>query len=203
MHEGWVHIATTLNGLSQPICTFLSKGPPSSTITQEGLGIIMEIFTFASFPQRLQHINNRITAIHMAEDGANFLDIYHFFLEHNLEPRAAYFSAARIFRGSTPDGLPFTKDLAYSKGFILIYNYIRLAVRNGLLDRIPLLFLGKISLEDLRIYADLLKENIIIPPKYIPPQFKDLAALSAWMCYSLFLNKINLDRLSLDYKEIL
>ncbi len=37
VHEGWVHLGTTLNGLHQPYCTFLSKGPPSSTLTQEGL----------------------------------------------------------------------------------------------------------------------------------------------------------------------
>ena len=48
VHEGLVHVGTTLNGLNQPICTFLSKGPPSSTVTQEGLAILMEIITFAS-----------------------------------------------------------------------------------------------------------------------------------------------------------
>src|SRR3990167_4620120 len=32
IHEGWVHLGTTLNGMAQPICTFLSKGPPSSTV---------------------------------------------------------------------------------------------------------------------------------------------------------------------------
>ena len=53
VHEGWVHLGTTLNGSQQPICTFLSKGPPSSTITQEGLAILMEIITFASYPSRL------------------------------------------------------------------------------------------------------------------------------------------------------
>jgi hypothetical protein len=42
VHEGLVHVGTTLNGLNQPICTFLSKGPPSSTVTQEGLAILME-----------------------------------------------------------------------------------------------------------------------------------------------------------------
>ena len=26
VHEGWVHLGTTLNGLQQPICTFLGKG---------------------------------------------------------------------------------------------------------------------------------------------------------------------------------
>jgi len=28
VHEGLVHVGTTLNGLNQPICTFLAKGRP-------------------------------------------------------------------------------------------------------------------------------------------------------------------------------
>ena len=48
VHEGWVHLGTTLNGQSQPVCTFLSKGPPSSTLTQEGLAVLTEVFAFAS-----------------------------------------------------------------------------------------------------------------------------------------------------------
>ncbi len=67
-----MHLGTTLNGLAQPVCTFLSKGPPSSTITQEGLGIIAEVFTFASYPGRVKRLTNRITAVGMAEEGANF-----------------------------------------------------------------------------------------------------------------------------------
>ena len=51
--------------------------------------------------------------------------------------------------------------------------------------------------------GDLVEEGIVVPPQYIPPQFQDLAALSAWMCYSLFLNKLDLDRLATDFKAIL
>ena len=203
VHEGWVHLATTLNGMAQPVCTFLSKGPPSSTITQEGLAIITEVFTFASYPGRLKRLTNRITGVSMAEEGANFLDVFNFFRSQELEEEDSYQSAIRVFRGSTPDKGPFTKDLSYSKGFILIYNYIRLAVQRGLLSQIPVLFIGKTTLEDIHILSDLIDEGIVIPPKYIPPQFEDLAALSAWMCYSLFLNKIDLQRMATDFKAIL
>ena len=30
VHEGWVHLGTTLNGSAQPYCAFLGKGPPSA-----------------------------------------------------------------------------------------------------------------------------------------------------------------------------
>ncbi len=81
MHEGWVHLGTTLNGMAQPICTFLSKGAPSSTVTQEGLAIIAEIFAFASFPGRVRRTTNRVNAVSMAEEGANFFDVYQFYRE--------------------------------------------------------------------------------------------------------------------------
>jgi uncharacterized protein (TIGR02421 family) len=203
VHEGWVHLGTTLNGMSQPICTFLSKGPPSSTITQEGLAIIMEIFTFSSHPARIEGLTDRIRAINMAEKGGNFLDVFNFFREQGQPEAESYTRTMRVFRGSTADGGPFTKDLVYNKGFILIYNYIRLAIQKGLLSRIPLLFLGKATLEDLHVLGDLVEEGIVVPPKYVPPQFKDLAALSSWMCYSLFLNQLDLKRLAQEYKEIL
>lgn len=203
VHEGWVHIATTLNGLAQPVCTFLSKGPPSSTVNQEGLAIIMEIFTFSSYPSRVQRLTDRVTAIHMAEQGADFIDVYKFFLEQNNSELDAYSNTRRVFRGSTPTEGPFTKDLAYSKGFILIYNYIRIAVQKGLQDYIPLLFLGKTTLEDLHIFADLMEGGVLIPPIYLPPQFKDLSALCAWMSYSLFLNKLSLEQLTSDYNMFL
>jgi uncharacterized protein (TIGR02421 family) len=203
IHEGWVHLGTTLNGLAQPICTFLSKGPPSSTITQEGLGIISEIFTFSSYPSRVKRLTNRISAVGMAEAGANFLDVFNFYRSEGFDEEASYSATARVFRGSTPDGGPFTKDLSYSKGFILIYNYIRLAIQRGLTQHIPLLFLGKTTLEDLHILKDLVEEGIVIPPNYMPPQFQDLAALSAWMCYSLFLNRLDLQQLAIDFKAML
>jgi uncharacterized protein (TIGR02421 family) len=203
IHEGWVHLGTTLNGMAQPICTFLSKGPPSSTVTQEGLAIITELFTFSSYPGRLRRLTDRITAVGMAEEGANFFDVYSYYRNQGIGKNDSYQSTVRVFRGSTIDGGPFTKDLSYSKGFILIYNFMRLAVQRGLIKRIPLLFVGKTTLEDLHVLSDLLEEGIITPPKYMPPQFSDIAALSAWMVYSLFLNRLDLRRLALDFKGLL
>lgn len=203
VHEGWVHMGTTLNGLAQPVCTFLSKGPPSSTISQEGLAIIMEIFTFSSSPKRMKILAHRVTAVDMVERGAEFLDVFNFYREAGFDEESCYHATVRVFRGCLPNTGPFTKDLSYTKGFILIYNYIRLAIRNGLSRYIPLLFLGKTTLEDLSILSDLVEEGIVIPPKYLPPQFKDLTGLISWMTYSLFLNRLSLENLTANYKGIL
>jgi uncharacterized protein (TIGR02421 family) len=203
VHEGLVHVATTLNGLNQPVCTFLAKGPPSSTVTQEGLAILMEVIAFASYPSRLRKLTNRTRAIHMAEEGADFLQVFEFYREQDFSPEDSYSNASRVFRGSSPDGLPFTKDLSYLKGFIMVYNYIQLAVRKGKLEQIPLLFCGKTTLEDMRTLRRLVDEGLVVPPKYLPPQFSDLNSLSAWMCFSNFLNHLSLDRIEADYANIL
>src|SRR5690606_14702138 len=203
VHEGLVHVGTTLNGLSQPICTFLAKGPPSSTVTQEGLAILMEVIAFASYPTRLRKLTNRTRAIHMAEEGADFLQIYEFFRDQGYADEDSYGNASRVFRGSTPTGLPFTKDLSYLKGFIMVYNYIQLAVRKGRLEQIPLLFCGKTTLGDMLILRQLVDEGLVAPPKYLPAQCRDLNALSAWMCFSNFLNHRSLGRIEADYANIL
>lgn len=203
IHEGWVHVGTTLNGARQPYCTFLSKGPPSSTVSQEGLAIFMEILAFVSHPARLRKLTNRVRAVGMAESGATFLDVYGLFLEQGFPEREAYANTMRVFRGSTPDGGPFTKDLTYTKGFTLTYNFVRLAVRKGRLELIPLLFCGKTTLEDLHVLRDLVSEGVVVPPVFLPPQLADPSALVAWMTYSNFLNRLNLDRIEADYTNIL
>jgi uncharacterized protein (TIGR02421 family) len=203
VHEGWVHLGTTLNGLAQPVCTFLSKGPPSATVTQEGLAIVMEVLAFASHPNRLRRVTNRIRGVRMAEEGANFLEVFDFFRTQGDTDEDAYANCVRVFRGSTPQGGPFTKDLSYSKGFILVYNFLRLAVRKGKLERIPLLFCGKATLEDIGVFAQLADEGILAAPRYVPAPFADLNALCAWMCYSNFLNRLDLNRAEADFASLL
>ncbi|HVS34901.1 MAG TPA: flavohemoglobin expression-modulating QEGLA motif protein [Gemmataceae bacterium] len=203
VHEGWVHLGTTLNGQRQPVCTFLGKGPPSSTTTQEGLAVLTEVLAFASHPARLRRLTHRIEGTALAESGADFLEVYRFFLSEGYESHEAYQHTSRIFRGSLPCGGPFTKDLSYSRGFVLVYNFIRLAVTRGRVRRVPLLFCGKTNLADLRTLAELADEGLIAPARCVPPPFADLHALSAWMCYANFLGGLSLAGVEEEYAELL
>lgn len=202
VHEGWVHVGTTLNGAMQP-CFFLSKGSPSSSVIQEGLAVITEIVTLSSYPARVRKITNRVIALDKVRKGANFLDIYHYFTDCGLTKEDSYNQTVRIFRGSIPEGGPFTKDLSYAKGFLLIYNYIRFAISQHRIDSIPLLFTGKLVLDDLPLLAELKESGLLIPPLYQPPPFSDLAALSAWMSFSLFLNKFSLTEIQKNFRFLL
>lgn len=174
VHEGWVHLGTTLNGQQQPICTFLSKGPPSSTATQEGLAVLTELLTLASYPRRIRRLLNRIEAVTMVEKGANFLEVFRYFLAEAHEPRESYQQTMRIFRGSLPEGCgPFTKDLCYARGFGMLCDFIR----QGMVRWLPLLFCGKTKLADIPTLAELQAEGLIVPPRFLPPPFGDLSAL--------------------------
>ncbi|MCB1675275.1 MAG: DUF1704 domain-containing protein, partial [Halioglobus sp.] len=108
-----------------------------------------------------------------------------------------------IFRGSTPEGKPFTKDLAYMRGFVQTYNFMRLAMSEGRLDNLPLLFCGKITLEDIKTYSQLLEEGVVNAPQFVPPHFADLKGLATWMSFSRFISSLNFDQLEADYGALL
>jgi uncharacterized protein (TIGR02421 family) len=203
VHEGWVHVGTTLNGAMQPYCFFLSKGSPSCSVIQEGLAVITEVVSFSSYPGRMRKITNRVIAIDKVTQGANFIDIYRYFMECGLSEEDSYNQSVRVFRGSTPTGKPFTKDLSYAKGFVLIYNFICFAISQHRIDTIPLLFTGKLVLDDLPLLIELKEQGLLTAPAYLPPQFRDLAALSAWMSFSLFLNKFDLNEIQKSFRFLL
>ncbi len=203
VHEGWVHVGTTLNGAMQPYCSFLSKGFPSSSVIQEGLAVITEIVSFSSYPSRMRKITNRVIALDKISQGANFIDIYRYFLDCGFSEEDSYNHTVRLFRGSTPEGGAFTKDLSYAKGFVLIYNFIRFAISQHRVDVVPLLFSGKLVLDDLPLLCELRERGLLIPPTYLPTAFRDLSALSAWMSFSLFLNKFDLNEIKKNFQFLL
>jgi hypothetical protein len=152
----------------------------------------------------LRRLTNRIEGVSLAEAGANFLEVYRHFLEQGYAPQESYQHTMRIFRGSLPEGCgPFTKDLAYSKGFVLVYNYLRLAVSRGKVGRLPLLFCGKTTLADVKLLAQLVEEGLVVPPRHMPPPFTDLPGLAAWLCYSSFLSRLSAQRIEEDYAGLL
>ena len=195
VHEGWVHVATTINGRDQPTLTFLGKGTPSTTATQEGLAVFTEITTMSSTPERLRKVTRRMLAISMAHAGATFLDVYRWLRDQGLAESDAWSSSVRVFRGSTPTDGPFTKDLVYSRGFLEVYDFMRLAVRRGKIERLPLLFCGKLAITEIGAIAALVDEGLVTLPRIVPPHVADVSALASWMAYSNVLNRIDLEQM--------
>ena len=143
VHEGWVHVGTTQNGHHQHVAKWLSKGPPRCASTQEGLAVIMEIFTFRTYPKRARHINDRILGISKTEDGANLLELIEFYRTEGYSEDDSIANAKRVFRGECwGGGAPFTKDISYCRGFVENYNFMRVAIRAGKPHLIPFIFAG-------------------------------------------------------------
>lgn len=196
VHEGHVHVGTSLNGRAQPYCRWLAVGSPGMNVTQEGLAFTMEILTFTSNINRIEKVNDRIITLHMAEEGADFMDIFRYYRKKGIPERQSFERAHRLFRGTLgKSGAVFTKDLSYERGFIGVYNFLSVAASLGVPYLIPFIFAGKLIITDLPIIHDLYKEKILSYPKYIPPVMQDNKGLMCLMAYNKFLNK-------LDFRQI-
>lgn len=203
VHEGWVHVATSLNGKQQTVAKWLSKGPPRTTTVQEGLAALLEIFTFRTFPRRARRLNDRVLAVDKAEDGASFLEVFEWFRTEGYEEEECFNNTRRIFRGGVLDGgAPFTKDSCYCKGIVLNYAFIRSAIEHNQVDLIPFLFVGKVAHEDVPVLARRVNDGVIKPPKYVPPMFRDLNALAIWMAYSAFFARLGSEAISEHYAKL-
>lgn len=193
VHEGWVHVGTTLNGRKQTWATWLSVGSPRITATQEGLAVLIETLTFSSFPDRARRISDRVIAIDMAEQGADFIEVYRHFVARGTSPHDSYTIAQRVFRGGRVEGgACFTKDLSYARGFIELVNFIRSATLEGIPEILPLLFVGKVTLDDVPTLYEYFLDGLIAPPQYLPPMFKDLNGLYVWFGFSSGIAQIDI-----------
>ena len=203
VHEGWVHVATSLNGQAQAVARWLSKGPPRTTTVQEGLAALCEIFTFRTYPRRARRLNDRVLAVDKAEDGANFLEVFEWFRTEGYDEEECFHNTRRIFRGGVIEGgAPFTKDACYCKGIVLNYAFIRSAIQHNRVDLLPYLFVGKVAHEDVPVLARRVNDGVVKPPRYIPPMFRDLNGLAIWMAYSTFFTRLGGDAISDYYAKL-
>ena len=203
-HEAHIHVATSINGLNQPHLKILAAGHPGTTKTQEGLAVFSEYITNSIDLDRLRRLADRIIAIQMAIEGADFLDVYHYFLERIGSESQAYENSRRVFRGGVlTGGAPFTKDGVYLEGLIRVHNFLKAIAANGRADCLKLLFCGKLDLEDIPVLYKLEKMGLCKAPKYLPPWVKDARYLLAYLTCSGFLNKMDVSKIYAHYDDLL
>jgi uncharacterized protein (TIGR02421 family) len=203
VHEGWVHVATSLNGQAQPVAKWLAKGPPRTTAVQEGLAALLEMLTFRTYPRRARRLNDRVLAVDKAEDGAGFIDVFEWFRTEGYDEEECFHNARRVFRGGVIEGgAPFTKDACYCKGVVLNYAFIRSAIQHDRTDLLPFLFVGKVAHEDVPILARRVADGVVKPPLYLPPMFRDFNGLAIWMAYSTFFSQLHGDAIADHYARL-
>jgi uncharacterized protein (TIGR02421 family) len=192
-HEGYVHLATTLNGRRQPVLPILGKASPRAVRVNEGLAVFSEWASHTMTLRRLRRLVDRVLAIRMAEEGADFLQVYRRFLDRGEPPPAAFDIARRVFRGGDlRGGAPFTKDASYLGDFLRIYNFTRVAAKRRRMDLLLLLFAGKVTLQDIPVLSHHVLTGVVRTPRYLPPWMRHRDWLTAHMAISSFLDAVRL-----------
>lgn len=192
-HEGQVHMATTINGRAQPVLPFIGVASPRTTRTQEGLAVLTEFITGSTSLPRVRRLCERTLAIHMAEEGASFIDVFRFYRDRGSDEHVAFECARRVMRGGLVEGgAPFTKDCCYLDGLLRVTNFLRTALVKGQSQMVRLLFAGKLAVEDIPLFDRLAREGLVAEPIYLPKWAKDLSYLTAFMSYTAFLGRSQL-----------
>ena len=203
-HEAYIHAGTAKNGQRQDAFPILGRAHAGTTEIQEGLAVFAEIISGAMDPHRFRRLSDRIHAINMAAQGADFNEVFEFYMGRSDDPNKAYNNTFRVFRGGlVSGGAPFTKDLVYLKGLMRVHNFLRTVVSLERVDLIRLLFVGKLDVEYVPALAYLRKEGLIHKPKYLPPWVKDLRFLVSYLAYSAFLNQVKLPGFQSYYADAL
>jgi uncharacterized protein (TIGR02421 family) len=203
-HEAYVHVGTSLNGLAQVDLPILAAGHAGTTRTQEGLAVFAEFVSGSIELDRLRRLADRVVAIQMAIDGADFIEVYRFFLKQTRNDSQSFENARRIYRGGVLEGgAPFTKDGVYLDGLLRVHSFLRSIVTSGRTDCLRLLFCGKLDIEDMPALVELAAAGLCRPPRYLPPWAADLRFLIAYLAYSRFLNTIDAKRIAAHYSEML
>ncbi|WP_376689826.1 flavohemoglobin expression-modulating QEGLA motif protein [Wenzhouxiangella sp. EGI_FJ10409] len=217
-HEAGIHVATALNGRAQTALPILAASHPGTTRTQEGLAVFAEFITGGMDVDRLKRLADRVLAIQMAVDGADFVEVYRHFLEQGriaaarqaVAPtdgelqRTAFEQARRVFRGGVlGGGAPFTKDVVYLDGLLRVHDFLRSVVAAGRADVLQLLFCGKLALADMPVLCELAEMGLLKAPKFLPRWAADRRFLVAYLAYSGFLGRVRMGRVHERYAEVL
>jgi uncharacterized protein (TIGR02421 family) len=204
-HEAFIHVATSLNGRAQVDLPVLASAHPGTTRTQEGLAVFAELISGSIEPERMMRLADRVLAIEMAMEGADFLQVYRWFVERTRGDREqAFENTRRIFRGGVlAGGAPFTKDVVYLDGLLRVHNFLRAAVSGGRSDCVHLLFCGKLDLEDVPALGQLAARGLCAEPRFLPPWARDLRFLVSYLTFSAFLDRVELSRIRAHYADVL
>ncbi len=203
-HEAFIHVGTGLNGRAQTDIPILAVGHPGTTRTQEGLAVYSEYVSGTLGLDRLRRLADRIIAVQHVVDGADFVELYRWFLDRTPNEEQAFESTRRIFRGSPlTGGAPFTKDCSYLSGYLSVTMFIRAAFQAGRADTVALLFAGKLDLSAIPALSELRSQGLVKPARFLPPWASDPGWLLAHLTLNSFIAKIDLTVVSEAMAEIL
>ncbi|TVQ34761.1 MAG: DUF1704 domain-containing protein [Wenzhouxiangella sp.] len=216
-HEAGIHVTTSLNGRHQLDLPILAASHPGTTRTQEGLAVFAEFITGCMDLDRLSRLADRVLGIHMAVEGADFIEVYRHFLDQLqardgsddadtvlAQRKAAFEQTRRVFRGGLlTGGAPFTKDVVYLDGLLRVHDFLRSVIAAGRADVLMLLFCGKLDLDDVPVLGKLADMGLLRPPRFLPGWASDRRFLVSYLAYSGFLGRVRMGQVHEHYTDLL
>jgi uncharacterized protein (TIGR02421 family) len=159
-HEVGVHVLTYANGCAQPL-HLLAAGLAGYDENQEALGILAEHLSGGLPVSRLHVLAYRVVAADLRSEQASFADTVARLVELGAGPRTAFTTTMRAHRSGG-----MTKDAVYLRGLVRLCDHL---ASGGTLDG---LLVGKVTLEDEPLIAELLERRVLAPPP-LRPRFLD------------------------------
>lgn len=164
VHEIGTHVLRSANGYEQPLKLF-GTGLPLYMLTEEGLAEYTEVQHDCFDPETHRRISGRAVSADLALT-ASFWEVFMTMIPY-FDPERAFDIAQRVKFGIADTASPgaFTKDYFYLEGLARLTAFFG----SSSLEDKKLLYLGKISLDNLPLVKTLVAENYLHPPKYLPP----------------------------------
>jgi uncharacterized protein (TIGR02421 family) len=199
-HEGLWHVLTSLNGYRQPYLTMLGTGLPHFTECQEGGAILAEYLTGSVTNNRFIELGERTIGIDMAQRGANYLQVYNYFILR-FSPQKAASMCERIFRGGDLEGgAPFTKDACYQRGYCKTFNFFRTILLKDDTDSMRAFLAGKMHVDDVALVRELMREGLVVGPTYVPAWYREMDFIDAMFTHSATMNRFDVQKVTAHYE---
>ncbi len=199
-HEAFVHSLTALNGRAQPLFKTFSLGSPRTTGPQEGLATFSELVTGAIDISRMERIALRVVAIDMALGGADFIEVFRFYLDSGQTPIESFNATMRVYRGAPlTGGHAFTKDVVYLHGLMEVHTFFRWAMQHQRMKLTRHFFAGRMTIPDVINLDPLFEDGTLAPPRYLPPWMERTNGLAGYLAFSVFANRITIKELDQEH----
>ena len=152
-HEIESHSLTAHNGAQHPQCDFLVAGGPRSTMTQEGLAVFYEVYGHTMSQRRFLSLCNRIEAVNLVENGADFIELYRWNKARGDTGFDAFYNTQRVFRGAPLKAGADSRRTLFISRDSSVFIFLRIAVKAQNRMLVESLVCGRMALEDVATIA--------------------------------------------------
>lgn len=157
LHEIDVHVLRTCNGLRQVYSKLFAGGTSKYIETEEGLALYLQELNGLLNKESLIKISANVVSVNNMIKGESFRKTYEMFRDLGFGMDFAWDRTMRAYRGGG-----FTKDYLYFSGLKKVKQFHLQG------NDLKQLYLGKISIDDLKWIDPLIERGVLKKPVFLP-----------------------------------